>query len=251
MEFLSQIGMREWLIAGGLVLVLSVLIDGYRRMRSERRVNIKLSLGMGGGFDEDVQSPELPNGGARVITRTDPIISDQGADDLFSTAPETSVESEHDQQDFDSSLAAASEREIIVIHVRSNAADGFNGSDLLQVLIACDMRYGDRDILHRHEHAGGNGSLQFSLANMIEPGTFNIDDINTFRTPGVTFFMTLPGPKDPLTAFDCMIETANCLVSNLDATLLDEDHTGATQKSIKAYRSRVAQFSTMAESDTA
>ena len=151
MEFLSQFGMREWLIAGGLVLVLSVLIDGYRRMRSERRDNIKLSLGMGGGFDEDVQSPELPNGGARVIKRTDPIISDQGADDLFLTAPETSVESEHDQQDFDSSLAAVSEREIIVIHVRSNAADGFNGSDLLQVLIACDMRYGDRDILHRHE----------------------------------------------------------------------------------------------------
>ncbi len=251
MEFLSQFGMREWLIAGGLVLVLSVLIDGYRRMRSERRDNIKLSLGMGGGFDEDVQSPELPNGGARVITRTDPIISDQGADDLFSTTPETSAESEHDQQDFDSSLATVSEREIIVIHVRSNAADGFNGSDLLQVLIACDMRYGDRDILHRHEQAGGHGSLQFSLANMIEPGTFNIDDINTFRTPGVTFFMTLPGPKDPLTAFDCMIETANCLVSNLDASLFDEDHRGATQKSIKAYRSRVAQFSAMVESDTA
>ena len=251
MEFLSQFGMREWLIAGGLVLVVSVLIDGYRRMRSERRDNIKLSLGMGGGFDEDVQSSELPNGGARVIKRTDPIISDQGADDLFTTVPETSGESEYDQQDFDSSLAAESEREIIVIHVRSNDADGFNGSDLLQVLIACDMRYGDRDILHRHENAGGNGSLQFSLANMIEPGTFNIDNINTFRTPGVTFFMTLPGPKDPLNAFDCMIETANCLVSNLDATLLDEDHTRATQKSIKAYRSRVAQFSTMAESDSA
>ena len=134
---------------------------------------------MGGGFDEDIQSSELPNGGARVIKRTDPIISDQGADDLFSSAPETSAASEHDKQDFDSSLAAASEREIIVIHVRSNDPDGFNGSDLLQVLIACDMRYGDRDILHRHENAGGNGCLQFSLANMIEPGTFNIDDINT------------------------------------------------------------------------
>ena len=181
MEFLSQFSMREWLIAAGLVLVLSVLIDGYRRMRSERRDNIKLSLGMGGGFDEDVQSSELPNGGARVIKRTDPIISDQGADDLFTTDPETSAESEHNQQDFDSSPVAVSEREIIVIHVRSNDADGFNGSDLLQVLIACDMRYGDRDILHRHEHAGGNGSLQFSLANMIEPGTFNIDDINNIN----------------------------------------------------------------------
>ena len=251
MEFLSQFGMREWLIAGGLLMVLLVLIDGYRRMRSERRDNIKLSLGMGGGFDDEVQSPELPTGGARVIKRTDPIISDHGADDLFPSSLEAATEGDNDQQEYDSSLVALSEREIVVIHVKANSSEGFNGSDLLQVLIACDMRYGDRDILHRHEHAGGNGSLQFSLANMIEPGTFNIDDINTFRTPGVTFFMTLPGPKDPLNAFDCMIETANCLVSNLDATLLDEDHNGATQKSIKAYRSRVAQFSTMAESDTA
>tara|TARA_B100000767_G_scaffold258072_1_gene266474 strand:- start:1619 stop:2389 length:771 start_codon:yes stop_codon:yes gene_type:complete len=253
MEFLSQFGMREWLIAGGLALVLSVLVDGYRRMRSERKDNMKLSLGMGGGFDDETsQTSELPSGGARVIKRTDPIISEQGADDLFSSIPEPSaVEYDDVEQDFDSSVAAISEREIIVIHVKSNALDGFNGSDLLQILIACDMRYGDKDILHRHEQAEGNGSLQFSLANMIEPGTFNIDDINSFRTPGVTFFMTLPGPKDPLTAFDCMIETANCLVSNLDATLLDEDHTAASTKSIKAYRSRVSQFSSIKERETA
>ena len=35
---LSQFGMREWLIAGGLVLVLFVLIDGYRRMRSGEEI---------------------------------------------------------------------------------------------------------------------------------------------------------------------------------------------------------------------
>ena len=53
MDLLAEIGMREWLIGGGVLLVLAVLLDGFRRMRAERRSGIKMSLGMGGGFADD------------------------------------------------------------------------------------------------------------------------------------------------------------------------------------------------------
>ena len=89
MEWFAQFGMREWLIFGGILLVLLVLVDGFRRMRQERNEGIKMSLGMGGGFPDDAnQGPidaygaELPNGGARVINRQAPIITDQAVDDL-------------------------------------------------------------------------------------------------------------------------------------------------------------------------
>jgi len=246
MDLFTEIGVREWLIGAGLLLVLAVLVDGFRRMRAERSGGIKMSLGMGGGFADDgtaVDSPELPNGGARVIDRTDPIISDQGPDDLFfeEDASEANTDWE-DEEPMVARQAPVVEREIIVMHVRAKAADGFNGSDLLQILLACDMRYGEKDILHRHEKAEGKGCLQFSVANMLEPGTFNLEDINSFRTPGVTFFMTLPGPEDAMQAFDCMIETANCLVKNLDARLLDEEHSTASLQVINHYRDRVKQF---------
>jgi len=246
MDLLTEIGVREWLIGAGLLLVLAVLVDGFRRMRAERSGGLKMSIGMGGGFADDgtaVDSPELPNGGARVIDRTDPIISDQGPDDLF-FEEETPV-ANNDWEDEEPMVARQAphiEREIIVMHVRAKAVDGFNGSDLLQILLACDMRYGEKDILHRHEKAEGKGCLQFSVANMLEPGTFNLEDINSFRTPGVTFFMTLPGPEDAMQAFDCMIETANCLVKNLDARLLDEEHSTASLQVINHYRDRVKQF---------
>ena len=247
MDWLTEIGVREWLIGAGLLLVLAVLVDGFRRMRAERSGGIKMSLGMGGGFVDDgspVDSPELPNGGARVIVRTDPIISDQGPDDLFyeEDVSEGYTEDNEEHTARAARQAAFTEREIVVMHVRANADDGFNGSDLLQILLACDMRYGEKDILHRHEKAEGKGCLQFSVANMLEPGTFNLEDINSFRTPGVTFFMTLPGPEDAMQAFDCMIETANCLVKNLDARLLDEEHSTATLQVINHYRDRVKQF---------
>ena len=249
MDLLTEIGVREWLIGAGLLLVLAVLVDGFRRMRAERSGGIKMSLGMGGGFADDgataADSPELPNGGARVIVRTDPIISDQGPDDLFFEDEAAEAEATGDYQEVEARearQAAFAEREILVMHVRAQAADGFNGSDLLQILLACDMRYGEKDILHRHEKAEGKGCLQFSVANMLEPGTFNLEDINSFRTPGVTFFMTLPGPEDAMQAFDCMLETANCLVKNLDARLLDEEHLTASLQVVNHYRERIKQF---------
>ncbi len=254
MDFLSEFGMREWLIAGGVILVFAVLVDGIRRMRNENKTGIKISLGLGGGFaDHGDYSTELPNGGGRVIRRTDPTFDGGDPEELLASDDfdaDEALSQLRDEGDFQSSeknepvmnTDYTSKQEILVIHVKAKSADGFNGSDLLQILLACDLRYGDKDILHRHEQADGEGYLQFSVANMIEPGTFSLEDINSFRTPGVTFFMTLPGPEDLSQAFECMIETANCLVKNLDAVLLDEDHSTATLQVVNQYRERIRQF---------
>ena len=235
-----ELGMREWLILGGVVLVLIVLVDGLRRMRRERSGGLKMSLGLGGGFtDADEYGPELPNGGARIVNRSEPTIESSPVNldsGIGMPQPGAMSASGGDAARFMGSA------ELLVMHAKSPDPGGFNGSDLLQVLLACDLRYGDRDILHRHEQADGQGSLQFSVANMLEPGTFSLEDINSFRTPGVTFFMTLSEPDDPSQAFECMVETANCLVKNLGAQLLDEDHNPASSQVVNHYRDRVGQY---------
>ena len=77
---------------------------------------------------------------------------------------------------------------------------------------------------------------------MIEPGTFDLDNINSFRTPGVTFFMTLPSNSDPVDSFDRMIETASTLVENLSAKMFDEEHKPMNKTKLSKYESRVAIF---------
>ena len=47
--------------------------------------------------------------------------------------------------------------------------------------------------MDRHEGAQGKGALQFSIANLVKPGTFDLAAIKTFYTPGITLFMQLPG----------------------------------------------------------
>ncbi|MBT8139377.1 MAG: cell division protein ZipA [Gammaproteobacteria bacterium] len=256
MSWLSDIGMREWLLICGVVLVLVVLADGFRRMQNERRGKIKMARRLGGGFPEQgIAEPfnsELPNGGARVIGRSEPSLSEAGLSDAAQAQDMADVQAFHDslethrqaEPDDEAAQRFVSEEQLLVLHVRARNQRGFNGTDLLQVLLACDMRYGDRDILHRHERAGGNGSLQFSVANMVEPGTFNLEDINSFRTPGISFFMSLPGPDNTEEAFECMLETANCVVKNLDAELLDEHHQPASVALIESLRDRARSFAT-------
>ena len=55
-------------------------------------------------------------------------------------------------------------------------------------------------------------------------------------------FMTLPGPKQSITAFNYMIETAQVLVRNLNAELRDDAHSVMTAQTIEHCRQRIRDF---------
>lgn len=69
-----EFAMREWLTVIIVLLIVGVLLDGWRRMRQSRRDSIKMSLSMHKGIDKselDNYGSELPNGGARVVASRD------------------------------------------------------------------------------------------------------------------------------------------------------------------------------------
>ncbi len=136
---------------------------------------------------------------------------------------------------------AVEPQEVLVVNVLSKDG-GFKGPDLLQLLLACDLRFGKKSIFHRYEKAGAKGAIQFSVANLVEPGTFDLDAIDEFTTPGVSFFLSLPGPDKPLVAFNYMIETAQVLVRHLHAELRDDAHSVMTAQTIEHCRQRIRDF---------
>ncbi|MBD2859033.1 cell division protein ZipA [Spongiibacter sp. KMU-158] len=133
-------------------------------------------------------------------------------------------------------------QELFVLNVVAEDGKPYRGADLLQVLLGCDLRYGRMKIFHRHEQANGAGAEQFSVANLVEPGNFELDGIENFSTPGVVFFMELPGPENTLKAFEAMLETANCLVSNLGGEMRDQSHSVATKQTLEHYKQRIRDF---------
>ncbi|WP_067519163.1 cell division protein ZipA [Endozoicomonas ascidiicola] len=84
--------LRDWLILIGILVIIGVLADGYRRMRLARKRSSELNFGLEevNGGDDDFSS-ELPNGGARSLAsrevtreRMEPSFSaDDGADDNY------------------------------------------------------------------------------------------------------------------------------------------------------------------------
>ena len=119
---------------------------------------------------------------------------------------------------------------------------GFVGGDILEILLACDLRFGDMNFFHRHEQEAGRGPIQFSVANMLQPGVFDIDNMDAMRTRGLVFFVTLPGPEDMLQAFDYMLETARTVARNLGGELLDESRSVLTQQAVEHSRQQIREL---------
>ncbi|MFT6956614.1 MAG: cell division protein ZipA [Halieaceae bacterium] len=129
--------------------------------------------------------------------------------------------------------------EVFMLNVVARSPDGFSGDDILHILLACDLRFGDMSFFHRHEFEAGRGAIQFSVANMMQPGVFDIDDMAKFNTPGLVFFLTLPGPEDMMKAFDYMLETAQAVARNLDGDVLDESHSVVTKQTLEHCRQQI------------
>jgi cell division protein ZipA len=136
----------------------------------------------------------------------------------------------------------AAPQDVLAVYVTARNGGRFKGQDLLQLLLACDLRFGKKNIFHRHEKPNGCGAVQFSVANIIEPGTFDLDRIEEFSTPGVCLFLVLPGPEAPYKAFDYMIETAQVLVRHLDGELRDDTHSALTRQTLEHCRQRIRDF---------
>ncbi len=129
---------------------------------------------------------------------------------------------------------------VFSIHVMATT-QLFEGRQLLELLLQYGLRFGDMDIFHRHEHPTGQGDILFSMAQAVEPGTFNIDSLSRDLVPGVSFFMSLPGKKSTL-AFDLMTDTARRLAYELQADLLDANSQVLTQAELDQWREAVVSY---------
>ncbi len=132
------------------------------------------------------------------------------------------------------------ESPVLVISVAGRQP--LNGKMLFKLVEACGMEFGEMKIFHRHEDGPNQGSVQFSMANAIKPGYFEIDEKENFSTPAVTFFLEMSQPRDLMNAFECMLGTAQAVSENLDGVMKDENRSVLRPQTIEHYRQQVRDF---------
>lgn len=129
--------------------------------------------------------------------------------------------------------------EVIVLHVSGD----IQGAVLLQQMTELGFKFGDFDIFHRHVDTAGNGAVLFSLANMYNPGSFNIDTIETFQTDGVALFLALPIKSNSLQAFNMMHNAAVKLAAAVGrGQVLDEHRNPLTRQAVQHIHQRIREF---------
>lgn len=128
---------------------------------------------------------------------------------------------------------------IIALHV-SRAAQPIDGTELFPAFEEAGLEYGSMDIFH---HVLDDGREAFSVANMVEPGTFDPTVlVEGIETPGVTLFTVLPGPLAGMPTFERMLSCGRRLAEMLGADLLDESRSAVTRQTEAHLRERIAAF---------
>ncbi len=129
---------------------------------------------------------------------------------------------------------------IVTLYVRSRDDRQISGLSLLDAAIKAGLRFGEMKIFHRR-HRGATRPV-FSMANITRPGSFDPSAWNLFQTPGVTLFMTLPGPVSALDAWDAMLATGKRLAELLDADLMDDAQCLLTRQRTAQIREEMREF---------
>jgi cell division protein ZipA len=114
---------------------------------------------------------------------------------------------------------ASKPQKIITVRVTAPAPSRFEGVALLSAIEGLDLVHGRFDIFHRMHPSG---RPVFSIANLLEPGTFDPATMRSGAYPGVAIFAVLPGPVPGHHALDDLMATARSLADRLGGNLLDD-----------------------------
>lgn len=125
---------------------------------------------------------------------------------------------------------------IVTLFVAAPPEADFHGPDLVVAAEKAGLDFGDLGIFHRLVSGKPEAGPVFSMANMVKPGRFDMSQIESLRTPGVSFFMTLPGPMSALDAWEAMLPTAQRLAELLEGRVLDEERNALGRQRIAHLR---------------
>lgn len=125
---------------------------------------------------------------------------------------------------------------IVTLYVAARPGELLRGSDLIVAAEKAGLVFGDMNIFHRLVDGRPEAGPIFSVANMVKPGSFDLRGVQQIETPGITFFMTLPGPMPALDAWETLLPTAQRMAELLDANVLDEERNALGRQRIAHIR---------------
>lgn len=165
--------------------------------------------------------------------RTQPLERDEVAPKPVEEAPEPPPADAMERR-----TAEASKQRVVALRLVA-AGDQWNGAELRAALEAEGLYHGPYSIFHRERE---DGKTLFYVANMMEPGSFDLDRMDEQAFPGISLFGIVPGPLDAPSTFDLVLTAGRNLADRMKGQLQDEQGSTLTSQRILNLREELVHF---------
>lgn len=259
----------RWILLGvGTLIVIGVYVWSRRAAREEEGPFIRAEPGV--GHEDDANDPLFATPSrpprARKPHQVPSLSTDTGEADLEAVHRELSslqelLQSEADEPgrarpaaedepmpvvEVEPRITASrtrQEEKVVALYLVAPPQQVFAGADVGAALEEMGLVYSkDMHIYHRYPNGSGGGTPVFGVANLVEPGTLEIEALAATGTPGLTLFLQLPGPMRPLAAFDLFAGSAQRLATRLGGELRDQSRSALSRQTLEHLRDEVQQY---------
>jgi cell division protein ZipA len=117
----------------------------------------------------------------------------------------------------------------------------FPAEELILALRAVGLQHGQFGIFHSMAE-GDEERIRYSVASLVEPGSFDLSNLKDSRYQGISIFMVLPAPEDGVELFDEMLGTARDLTKRIEGNLVDEQGSAMSMQRERYMREEVIEF---------
>jgi len=183
----------------------------------------------GSGWDE-FESDETPLHGARGGA-VDVADSNSGE---FEGEPDSAAGSSQ-------AAATPAGQDMLLIQLFVVAVDKpFVGERILAAADRVKLIPGSMDIFHRQAAEDSVRAPLFSMANMVKPGSFPLDAMADFETPGLALFAQLTGAPSDLMVYDELLHAARMLAEELGGDVQERGRRTLTAERAGILRGQVS-----------
>lgn len=234
----------RWVLLGvGVIFVLVIYLFGRnRRQRDNLNKNENEFDDLPEFSAQNLDDIDEGVGEVRVITDANPVLDD--LESIHASTNEKNAEESLDERRQDAEVNSESDNkeidipsDMVVMYILPKPEQELLGAHINTNAQAMGLMFAEMNIFH---YKDGERTV-FSLANMLEPGSFDPDTIHDLRTIGLTVFMQFKG-TDTLDDLNEMLQRSYKLSRLLDARLCNHKREPLTEQDAKNYRARASDF---------
>ncbi|HEL2957577.1 cell division protein ZipA [Stenotrophomonas maltophilia] len=225
--------LRIGILAAGLLLIAAIFLFGRPKKKPQGR---------------RVEGAEPTSG-----QRREPVLGDDGVP-VADGRIEPGMGGEGEQAELglpDTDLGAASDLgkratqdfdKIVSLLVAARAGEQLRGEDIVVAAEKTGLVFGHMNVFHRLVEGYPERGPIFSMASVINPGSFDMANIRAMETPAIAFFLTLPAPLTALDAWEKMLPTVQRMAELLDGVVLDDGRNALGRQRIAHIRDELRAY---------